>query len=125
MYVGSMYLMLHGMLSSLQCAVIWSLRGKNDCTPETDTSEIVVDFHWRFPMDFQRHVPTGFHLSVVFDKGLPLAQWTLLELSNGCSVALSNGLSLLRDPVSCSSTDNNNDENDSNSYTYYYEYVNY
>ena len=33
--------------------------GAKDCTPEIDTSEIIGDFQWRFPMDFQRHFPSG------------------------------------------------------------------
>ena len=27
--------------------------GAKDCTPEIDTSEIIVDFQWHFPIDFQ------------------------------------------------------------------------
>ena len=51
--------------------------GANDCTPEIDTSEIVVGFQWRFPMDFQWHFPTKFHSSVALSKGLSLVQWIL------------------------------------------------
>ena len=49
--------------------------GANYYTPEINTSEIMVDFQWHFPMDFQWHFPTKFHLSVVFPKGLSLSQW--------------------------------------------------
>ena len=49
--------------------------GAKDCTPEIDTSEIIMDFPWHFPMDVQWHFPIYFHLSVVFSKGLPLVQW--------------------------------------------------
>ena len=44
--------------------------GAKDSTPEIDTSEIIVDFQWHFPMDFQWHAPTTFQISVVFSKGL-------------------------------------------------------
>ena len=27
--------------------------GAKDCTPKIDTSEIIVDVQWRFPMDFR------------------------------------------------------------------------
>ena len=40
----------------------------NYCTPEIDTSEIIVDVQWRFPMDPQWHFPTYFHSSVFFFK---------------------------------------------------------
>ena len=48
--------------------------GAKDCKPEIDTSEIIVDFQWHFPMDCHSHFPTDFYLSVVFSKGLPLFQ---------------------------------------------------
>ena len=44
--------------------------GAKDCTPEINTSEIIVNRQWDFPMDFQLHCPTQFHLSVVCSKGL-------------------------------------------------------
>ena len=36
----------------------WDGWGANKNTPEINTSEIIVDFQWHFPMDFQRHFPT-------------------------------------------------------------------
>ena len=51
--------------------------GAKDCTPEIDTSEIIVDFQWHFPMICQWHFPTEFRCSVVFSKGLSLSQWIL------------------------------------------------
>ena len=50
------------------------LRAEN-CTPEMDTSDIIVDFQWQFPMDFQWHFQTDVHLTVVCSKGLSLSQW--------------------------------------------------
>ena len=41
--------------------------GAKYCTPEIDTSEIIVDFQW--------HFPTYCHSSVVLSKGLSLVQW--------------------------------------------------
>ena len=35
------------------------------CMPEINTSEIIADFQWRFPMDFPRRSPQDVHLSVV------------------------------------------------------------
>ena len=43
-----------------------------DCTPEINTSEIIVHFQWYVPMDCQWHFPTEFHLPGVFSKGLSL-----------------------------------------------------
>ena len=43
-------------------------------TPEIDTSEIIVDFRWHFPIDVHWHVPTFVCLSVVCSKGLSLSQ---------------------------------------------------
>ena len=40
--------------------------GARDCTPEIDTSEIIVDFQW--------HCPTEFHFPAVFSKGWSLVQ---------------------------------------------------
>ena len=51
------------------------LQGQRNCTPEIDTSEIIKDFEWHFPVDFQWHVPMELHLSVVFSEGLSLVQW--------------------------------------------------
>ena len=39
--------------------------GAKDCTPEINTSEIIVEFQRHFPMDFQLHFPTEFHFSVL------------------------------------------------------------
>ena len=50
--------------------------GAKDCTPEIDTSEIIVDFQWHFPMDFEWHFQTEFHIPVVFSKGLSHVQWS-------------------------------------------------
>ena len=36
--------------------------GANYCTPEINTSEIIVDFQWHFPMDVQRCFPVEFHM---------------------------------------------------------------
>ena len=47
------------------------------CIPEIDTSEIIVDLWWRFQTDFQWHLPTEFHLSVVVSQGLSLSRWIL------------------------------------------------
>ena len=33
-------------------------KGAKDCTPEINTSEILVDFQWHFPMSCQWHSPT-------------------------------------------------------------------
>ena len=49
--------------------------GAKDCTPEIDTSEIIADCQWLSPMDVQWHVPTEFHFSVAFSKGLSLFLW--------------------------------------------------
>ena len=48
--------------------------GTNDCTPEIDASEIVMDVQWCFQWVF-RFFPTSFHLSVVCSKGMSLSQW--------------------------------------------------
>ena len=37
--------------------------GAKDCTPEVDTSGIIVDFQWHVPMDCQLHFLTEFHFS--------------------------------------------------------------
>ena len=76
------------------------LPGAKYCTLEIDTSEVIVDFQWPFPMDCQWHFPTQFHLSVGVPKGLSLAQW----ISTGMfqltfSVFFPNGLSFCE--VSC------------------------
>ena len=44
-------------------------------TPEINTSEIIVDFQWDFPMDCQWHFPTEFRIPVVCSKGLSRFQW--------------------------------------------------
>ena len=49
--------------------------GAKDCTPEIDTSEIIVDCQWHFQMEFQSNFPTPVDLSVVFPKGLSLFRW--------------------------------------------------
>ena len=51
--------------------------GAKYCTPEINTSEIIVDFEWHFPMNFQWHFPKDCHFP------------------NGCSVVCSNGFQLL------------------------------
>ena len=45
-----------------------------DCTPETNTSEFIVDSQWYFPMDFQWYFQTESNLSVVCSKGLSLVK---------------------------------------------------
>ena len=42
----------------------FEIRGK-DCTPEIDTSEIIVDFQWHFPMDFHFSMDSHFEISGV------------------------------------------------------------
>ena len=49
--------------------------GAKKCTPEINTSEIIMDCQWHFPMDIQRHFPTCCHCSVVFPKGLSLCDF--------------------------------------------------
>ena len=39
--------------------------GTKDCTPEIDTSEIIVDFQWHFPMDVQWHFQMDVHLFMI------------------------------------------------------------
>ena len=51
----------------LMIVIILSL-GAIYCTPEINTSEIIVDFQRHFPMDFRCH------FSVVLSKGLSLVQ---------------------------------------------------
>ena len=51
--------MLQAVLSFPDAGVL--LLGAKDCRPEIDTSEIIVDLQWHFPMDFQWHFPTEFH----------------------------------------------------------------
>ena len=64
-----------------------ALIGTKYCTPEINTSEIIVDFSGMIQRNFicQLYFRTDCHLS----SGL------LQELSNGRSVAFSNGFSLL------------------------------
>ena len=38
------------------------LRGRKVARPEIDTSEIIAEFQWHFPMDCQWHFPTAFHV---------------------------------------------------------------
>ena len=69
--------------------------GTKDCTPEIDTSELIVDFQLHFPMDVQWRCPTDVHLSVVFSEGLPLSQWMFTGNVQRTSTLTSNGISLL------------------------------
>ena len=55
------------------------LAGAEDCTPESETSEIAVDVQWR--------VATEAHFSVVCSKGLPLVQWIVAGIVQWISVA--------------------------------------
>ena len=71
-----------------------SVLGTKDCTPEIDTSEVIVDVQY-CPTDVSG-ILTDLHLSVVCSKGLSLPQRILLEMFNGHSLKLSNGISLLR-----------------------------
>ena len=50
--------------ASMRGDVLVSLLGATDCTPEIDTSEIMLDFQWHFPMDFEWQFPTNCHISV-------------------------------------------------------------
>ena len=43
------------------------------CTPEIDTSEVIVEFQWHFPMDYQLHFPMEFHYSAVSPKDCHLS----------------------------------------------------
>ena len=49
--------------------------GAKDCTPEIDTSEVIVDLQRRSPMALQWHFQTDFHVTAVCSKGLSLPQW--------------------------------------------------
>ena len=70
--------------------------GAKDCTPEISTSEVIAGFQRRFPMKCRWHFPTEFHCSAIFpQKDCHFSSGLLLELSNGFSVAISNGNSLL------------------------------
>ena len=66
--------------------------GAKDCTPEINTSEIIVDVQWHVPMDCQWHVQKEFHLSVVCSKGLSLVQWICTGVAQWISVACSHGI---------------------------------
>ena len=44
--------------------------GANYCTTGINTSEIIVDLQWHFPIDVQWSLPTEFDLPVVFSKEL-------------------------------------------------------
>ena len=66
------------LLAQVPCftnAVQRSHLGAKYCTPEIDTSEIIVDFQWHFPMDLQWYFPKDCHLSAVFSQGLSPYQW--------------------------------------------------
>ena len=52
--------------------------GAKDCRPEIDTSEIIADFQWHFPVDC--HLFSGF----------------LPNKNNGCSATIYNACSFLR-----------------------------
>ena len=67
-------------------------QGAKDCTPEINTSEIVVDFQWYFPMDVQWHFPTKLIFQWYFPKDCHVSSGFVLNLSNGFSVAFSNGV---------------------------------
>ena len=47
--------------------------GAEDCTPQINTSEIIVDFQWHFPAEV--------HLPVVVSKGSSLVQWIVTRIS--------------------------------------------
>ena len=68
--------------------------GPKYCTPQINTSEIIVDLQWHFPVDVQWHFPTEFHLSVAVPKDCHLSSGFSLELSDGCSVAFPDETSL-------------------------------
>ena len=48
-------------INSLYIYIYIHIIGTKYCTPEINTSEVIVDFQWHFPMDFQWHFSTHFH----------------------------------------------------------------
>ena len=60
--------------ASVPAAISRIFQGAKCCTPEINTSEIIMDFQWHFPIDLQWHFPMAFHFSVVLSKGLSLVQ---------------------------------------------------
>ena len=74
-------------------AVPWS--GANYRAPGIDTSESIVDFRWHVPMDVQWVLSDGVLLLSGIFKRTVLSSGFILKLSNGYSVAFSNGLSCL------------------------------
>ena len=68
--------------SGRTCRSRWPRFRAKYYTPEINTSEIIVDFQWHFPMDCQWHFPTSFHVSVVFSKDCHLSSGCLLVVSN-------------------------------------------
>ena len=68
---------LSARLASSPLRILGARLGARDCTPEINSSEIIVDFQWHFPMDGEWHVPTDFHVSEVFSEGLSLVLWIL------------------------------------------------
>ena len=66
--------------------------GAEDCTPEIDTSEIIVDCQWQFPMGCQLHCSNGISLvSSIFQRIVTCpvdAYWNCpmdsVAFSNGC-----------------------------------------
>ena len=106
MYVYT-YIYIYIYIGVLRNRSQWTtgLLGAKYCTPEINTSEIIVDFQSRFPMDF--------HLSLVCSKGLSLFQWISSGLfqrtfsgifKQNCTVATSGAYSLAPGTTSCPSS---------------------
>ena len=79
-----MFYRLHTYTDNIISEIMFSvsratLIGAKDCTPEINTSEIILDFQWHFPMDCQWHFPTEFHWSAVFSEAL--VQWIFTRIS--------------------------------------------
>ena len=68
--------------------------GAKYCTPEIDTSEIIVDFQRHFPMDLGAFSNGLSLVSGVFQR-IVTFRVCLLEMPNGLSVACSDGIPLL------------------------------
>ena len=122
--------------------------GATYCTPEIDTSEIIVDFsgisYWTFRDILLRNLTSKSH----FPKGYRFPGGFPLETSNGFSEIISNGVSLLCDfwcvifcpnslkwPIhiyiyiyiyvyihTTTNNNNDNDNNDDNCQNYHYHY---
>ena len=72
-----------------------SLLGAKYSTPEINTSEIIVDCQWHFPMDVQWHFPMESHFSAVCPKGLSFVQWMFTGIAQWAFGGISDGFSCL------------------------------